>query len=187
MLSSRIRQDRKNDPRYVQLLKVFSSSLHSVNSKRKTEFPLLTSTVIFFFHKSLEHWIQWTQARWETSEISNSTLIRLSGIFAVHYLEAFSAFQEVSSKHTGISRTAVDMNEFKWQGHNWLQRFFYWSCTIVFFFNPLPTLSPFSIACRQYHAGAWLPVLRWGSWLDGGDFQPWGGTADCQPLDFPSL
>lgn len=64
--------------------------------------------------------------------------------------------------------------------------FFYWSCTIVFLFNPLPTLSPFPIACRQYHAGAWLPVLRWGSWLDGEDCQPWGRTADCQPLDFPS-
>ena len=45
--------------------------------------------------------------------MSNSTLIRLSGIFAVHYLEAFSAFKEISSKYTGISRTAFDMNEFK--------------------------------------------------------------------------
>ena len=64
---------------------------------------------------------------------------------------------------------------------------FFTGHVLLYFSSTLfPALSPFPIACRQYHAGTWLPVLRWGSWLDGEDCQPWGRTADCQPLDFPS-
>lgn len=98
------------------------------------------------------------------------------------YLEAFSAFQEVSSKCTGISITAFDRMNLN--DKDIIDSSVFSTGHVLLYFSSTP--SPFSIACRQYHAGAWLPVLRWGSWLDGEDYQPWGRTADCQPLDFPS-